>query len=185
MHGLRNHFLIAMPQLEDDNFSSALVYICDDDEQGVLGFIVNRPSTLTLKQLLEKLELDVSGARCADTPVLYGGPVHSDHGFVLHPGSANDWDSSLQVSDTVALTTSMDILKAIARGAGPEEFIVLVGCAGWQVEQLTEELKDNAWLTVAADHRVMFNTPSTERLGAAAALLGVDLNLLGGLAGHG
>lgn len=185
MHGLRNHFLIAMPQLADDNFSNSLVYVCDDGEQGVLGVIVNRPLTLTIGHLLEKLELDVADSVNADMPVLYGGPVHSDRGFIVHRGSASEWESSLQVSEEIALTTSMDMLNAIARGEGPEEFVMLMGCAGWQVPQLTEELKGNAWLTVAADSRVMFDTPSDRRRDAAAALLGVDLGLLGSIAGHG
>ncbi|MGJ8524268.1 hypothetical protein R84981_002993 [Carnimonas sp. R-84981] len=185
MHGLRHHFLIAMPQLADDNFSNSLVYVCDDDEKGVLGVIVNRPLTLTVGGLLEKLELRVEPSVRVDMPVLYGGPVHTDRGFIVHRGLASDWESSLQVSDDIALTTSMDMLNAIARGVGPDEFVMLMGCAGWQVPQLTDELKDNAWLTVAADSKVIFDMPCDRRRDAAADLLGVNLDLLGSIAGHG
>lgn len=185
MHGLRNHFLIAMPQLEDDNFSDSLVYVCDDDEKGVLGVVLNRPLDLTIGNLLGQLDLEVESADLMTTPVLYGGPVHTDRGFILHLGKASDWDSSLQVSEDIALTTSMDILRAIGRGDGPEHYLVILGCAGWQVQQLTDELKANSWLTVAADRKVVFDTASRDRRTAAADLLGINLDLLGGVMGHG
>ncbi|WP_027350114.1 YqgE/AlgH family protein [Halotalea alkalilenta] len=185
MHGLRNHFLLAMPQLLDENFAGTLTYVCDDDAKGVLGVIVNRPLKLSLGGLLEQLDLEVETLRDAERPVMFGGPVHTDRGFILHQGSADDWDSSLQVSEEVALTTSMDMLRAIAAGRGPERFMVLLGCAGWQVGQLTDELKANAWLTVEAQDSVLFETPIESRREAAAGLLGVDLRLLSVAAGHG
>ncbi|MGO3770642.1 MAG: YqgE/AlgH family protein, partial [Vreelandella alkaliphila] len=119
-----------------------------------------------------------------NAPVYYGGPMHKDRGFILHIGDSQEWDSSVQVEDGIALTTSMDILQALADDTGPEDFLVCLGCAGWDVGQLEDELKENAWLTVEGQGSVLFNTPPAERLTAAAGILGVDLNLMTRDAGH-
>lgn len=186
MQGMRDHFLLAMPQLEDENFAEALVYLCDHDSKGLLGVIVNRPLVLTLSQLFEQVNIDDQDASTAvrQQNVLFGGPVHPDRGFVLHRGRATDWSSSLQVTDEIALTTSLDILKAIAAGAGPEDFLVCLGCAGWEESQWVEEVKSNAWLTLPATPSVLFETEVDERYDAAATVLGMDLTRLSQQVGH-
>jgi putative transcriptional regulator len=184
MQSLRNHFLLAMPHLEDPNFAGSLSYLCDHDDNGTMGVIVNRPMELTLDALFEQLDLDAGECSVRDMPVCFGGPTHKDRGFILHRGSSEPWDSSLQVAEGVALTTSMDVLQAIARGQGPEHFLVCLGCCGWQSGQLEHELKDNTWLTVEAQPNILFDLPAEQRLNAAAGVLGVDLNLLTSQAGH-
>lgn len=184
MQSLRNHFLLAMPHLEDPNFAGSLSYLCDHDDNGTMGLIVNHPLELTLDALLEQLDLDATECPSRNMPVYYGGPVHKERGFILHRGDSQSWDSSLQVADNVALTTSMDMLQAIAAGRGPEKFLVCLGCCGWQAGQLEKEIMDNTWLTVEAQPEVIFDLPPEQRLNAAAGILGVDLNLLSSQVGH-
>ena len=180
---LTNHFLIAMPALEDPNFSHTVTYICQHDEQGAMGIVCNRPQELTVREVLEHLEIPVSESLDADIPVYTGGPVQSEHGFVLH-SPVGPWSASLQVTEDIALTTSLDILSAIAEGAGPPHYLLALGYAGWGAGQLEEEMAANAWLSGPADTTILFETPPQARWAAAAALLGVDLNLLSGEVGH-
>ncbi|MBB3184509.1 putative transcriptional regulator [Halomonas fontilapidosi] len=182
--GLKNHFLMAMPHMEDPNFAGSLSYLCDHDENGTMGVIVNRPLELTLDALFEQLELGGDESPHRDAPVYYGGPTHKDRGFILHRGESDAWDSSIQVADDIALTTSMDILQALADGKGPEQFLICLGCAGWESGQLESELKENAWLTVEGRADILFTVPPEQRLGAAAGILGIDLNLMTREAGH-
>ncbi|WP_027960551.1 YqgE/AlgH family protein [Halomonas halodenitrificans] len=182
--GLKDHFLLAMPHQEDPNFAGTLGYLCDHDEKGTMGVIVNRPLELTLEALFEQLDLGGEESPHRNAPVYFGGPVHKDRGFILHRGDSADWDSSIQVTDEVALTTSMDMLQALAAGQGPEHFLVCLGCAGWESGQLETELLDNAWLTVEGRSDILFEEPPEQRLGAAAGVLGVDLNLMTREAGH-
>ncbi|QJQ95555.1 MULTISPECIES: YqgE/AlgH family protein [Halomonadaceae] len=184
MQSLRNHFLLAMPHLEDPHFAGSLSYLCDYDEHGTMGVIVNRPLELMLDTLFEQLELSGDESPHRSAPVYFGGPVHKDRGFILHRGSAAAWDSSLQVGDDIALTTSMDVLKALADGTGPEHFLVCLGCCGWEAGQLENELKENTWLTIEAQASILFDVPPEQRLQAAAGSLGVDLNLMSREAGH-
>lgn len=184
MQSLKHHFLLAMPHMEEANFAGSLVYLCDHDDNGCMGVITNRPLDITLDALFEQLSLGGETSLHRNAPVYYGGPMHKDRGFILHRGNSDEWDSSIQVTDDVALTTSMDILQALANNTGPERYLVCLGCAGWDVGQLEEELKENAWLTVDADASVLFETPPAERLSAAAGILGVDLNLMTRDAGH-
>nr|WP_163501487.1 YqgE/AlgH family protein [Halomonas socia] len=184
MQSLKHHFLLAMPHLEDVNFAGSLSYLCDHDDNGTMGVIVNRPLDLTLDALFEQLNLGGDDSPHRDAPVYYGGPVHKDRGFILHRGSATHWDSSIQVADDIALTTSMDMLQALADGRGPEQFLVCLGCAGWEAGQLEGELKENAWLTVEGSAQILFEVPAEQRLQAAAGSLGVDLNLMSREAGH-
>ncbi|MGQ7246301.1 YqgE/AlgH family protein [Halomonas sp. V046] len=185
MESLKNHFLMAMPHLEDPNFAGSLSYLCDHDDNGTMGVIVNKPTELTLDALFEQLELEAIDGPNRNAPVYYGGPVHKDRGFILHRGDAEVWDSSIQVTDDIALTTSMDVLQALAAGNGPDEFLVCLGCAGWESGQLESELLDNAWLTVEGRSNVLFDVPPEQRLSASAGILGVDLNLMTREAGHG
>ena len=184
MQSLKHYFLMAMPHLEDPNFAGTLTYLCDHDDDGTLGVIVNRPSELTLDGLFEQLDIESEPGPHNDVPVYNGGPTYRDRGFILHRGNASDWDSSIQVAEGLALTTSMDMLQAIAQRRGPEQYLVTLGCAGWKSGQLEDELKQNTWLTVEGDASILFEVHAEQRLSAAAGILGIDLNLMSREAGH-
>jgi putative transcriptional regulator len=180
---LTNHFLIAMPSMADPYFSRTLTYICEHNDQGALGLVVNRPIDMTLAALFERLSLE-SGARgLAELPVYFGGPVQTDRGFVLHM-PVGSWSSTLSVHDRLGLTTSRDVLEAVSKGAGPERMMVTLGYSGWAAGQLEHELKQNAWLTVAAQDSIIFDVVAEERLPAAMELLGVSYATLADAAGH-
>lgn len=178
-----DHFLIAMPNMADPNFAGTLTYICDHSDQGALGVVVNRPTNLSLEQLFEQIGLKLDDERLINMPVYYGGPVQMERGFVLHR-PVGRWNSTLSINDRVGLTTSKDILEATSRREGPAQILVTLGYAGWGPGQLEYEIKQNAWLTVAADHDVIFNLPPEERLPAAMQLLGIDFAMLSEQAGH-
>jgi len=180
---LSNHFLIAMPTLDDPNFHHTTTYICEHNEDGALGVVINRPLGMQLGEILRHMDIDPASDEVATQQVYMGGPVQSDRGFVLHEPSG-DWEATLQVTETIGITSSRDILAAIAEGKGPDHAIVTLGYAGWGAGQLEEELAANTWLSGPASSTVVFETPSEERWMAAAALLGIDLNLLSGDAGH-
>lgn len=179
---LSHHFLIAMPALEDPNFSRTVTYICEHNEEGALGIVINRPSELVLGDLLGHLEIECD-SDCARAPVHVGGPVQRERGFVLHP-SAGDWEASIEIGGSISVTTSRDILEALASGGGPERFLVALGYAGWGPGQLEQEMAENAWLSGPAEASVIFDTQDDQRWRAAAALLGVDLSLLSADSGH-
>jgi len=183
VESLSNHFLIAMPALSDPNFHHTATFICEHNEDGALGLVINRPMELHLSDILEHMNIETSHADIAGMPVFMGGPVQNDHGFVLHE-PMGDWEATLRISDQTGITSSRDILDAIARGEGPEKTFITLGYAGWGAGQLEEELASNAWLSGPANTSIVFNTPYEQRWQAAAALLGVDLNLLSGDAGH-
>ena len=181
---LNNHFLIAMPQLLDPNFQQTVTYICEHDENGALGIVVNRPLNLSFAELLE--HLDVAPAKqpeIATTQVFAGGPVQPQQGFIIHT-PLGQWDATLKITDRVGLTTSADIVQALARGEGPEQSLMALGYAGWGAGQLEREIADNAWLCGPADTDILFSLPAPERWAAAAAALGVDLRLLSTESGH-
>lgn len=180
---LTHHFLIAMPGMVDPNFSRSLTYICEHNENGALGLVVNRPTDMTLSRLFKSLALPLTSRRLAKAPVLNGGPVQTDRGFVLHH-PVGEWKSTLPVSSGVALTTSMDILEAVAAGAGPAKLLLTMGYSGWSAGQLEQEILQNAWLTVQAEERILFELPAEERMAAAMSLLGVDYARLSETAGH-
>jgi putative transcriptional regulator len=180
---LTHHFLIAMPNMADPNFSRTLTYICEHNEQGALGLVVNRPIDMNLATLFERVDLELRDRRLGALPVYYGGPVQSDRGFVLHQ-PVGQWSSTLAVGDRVGLTTSRDILEALAGRTGPEKLLVTLGYAGWAAGQLEHEIKQNAWLTVEAREQIIFDVPAEERLAAAMALLGIDFASLSDEAGH-
>ncbi|WP_416885159.1 YqgE/AlgH family protein [Marinospirillum sp.] len=183
MNTLRDHFLLSMPLLDDPHFADSLTYLCEHGEQGALGLIVNQPLELTLGELLDQMDLPSCYGRHAHAPIYRGGPVHQERGFVLHTGAAQ-WKSSLAVTPLISLTTSVDILEALAEGEGPAQFLIALGCAGWQANQLEQELIDNTWLTCPAWPEVLFDLPPAQRRKAAAQSLGVNLDLLTGQAGH-
>ncbi len=180
---LTNHFLIAMPHMADPYFAKSLTYVCEHNDQGALGIVVNRPIDMTLEALFERLSLSLKNSTIADVPVYFGGPVQTDRGFVLHR-PAGEWQSTLKVRDAIGLTTSKDILEAVGRGEGPSKILVSLGYAGWTAGQIEHELTQNAWLTVEAKDAILFDIPAEERLPAAMKLLGVDYALLADQAGH-
>ena len=179
---LTHHFLIAMPGMVDPNFNGTLTYICDHSEQGALGVVVNRPIDLDLSTLFEQIGLALP-ERLQRKTVYFGGPVQTERGFVLHT-PPQTFSSTLTVHNEVSLTTSKHVLEAVSHGEGPEKFMVSLGYAGWSAGQLEEEMKQNAWLSVAADPQVIFDLPAEARLPAAMKLLGIDFANLSEEAGH-
>ena len=180
---LTNHFLIAMPGLEDEAFARSVVYLCEHSERGALGLIINKPSDLSLKALFDKVDLSLRRSDLSDAPVLQGGPVQTERGFVLHD-PVGIYVSSLAVPGGLEMTTSKDVLEAVANGSGPHRFLLTLGYAGWGAGQLEDELSRNGWLTVQADPEIIFSVPPEERFAAAIRLLGIDISMLSGDAGH-
>ena len=180
---LTNHFLIAMPGLQDPNFTRTITYVCEHNDQGTMGIVVNRPMNLVLGEMLEQLDIEATEPSALEIPVYLGGPVQTDRGFVLHNGDPT-WDSTLQITSEVNVTTSKDILEAISRGHGPEHILIVLGYAGWSSGQLEQEMSANAWLSGPANDEILFHMPPEKRWLAAARLLGVDMNLLSAEAGH-
>lgn len=183
VESLNNHFLIAMPALSDPNFHHTATLICEHNEDGALGIIINRPLGINLGDILDHMDIKASSGAIAAQPVYMGGPVQGDRGFVLHEPLGN-WDSTLKVAENTGVTSSRDILEAIARGAGPEKSFITLGYAGWGPGQLEQEIAANAWLSGPASTRIVFDIPYEQRWEAAAALIGVNLKLLSGEAGH-
>lgn len=180
---LTDNFLIAMPTLEDPYFSNALVYICEHNENGALGIIVNRPIDMNLAGLFDKIDIKLADEKLGDLPVYFGGPVQLDRGFVLHrPLGA--WQSTLRINDEVGLTSSRDILGSVAASGTPGEILVTLGYAGWDAGQLEDELAQNSWLTVPAKSSILFELPPEERLPAAMQKLGISFSQLSDVAGH-
>lgn len=180
---LTHHFLIAMPNMADPYFSKSLTYICEHNEQGALGIVLTRRIDLTLFALLEQIDIPIARPEIGNTQVHFGGPVQMDRGFVLHQ-PAGEWQSTLRVNDEIGLTTSRDILEAVACGEGPEKYFVTLGYAGWAPGQLEHEMSLNAWLSVAADTTLIFDLPLEARFDAAMHLLGIDTVNLSDDAGH-
>jgi putative transcriptional regulator len=180
---LTNHFLIAMPTLNDPNFHHTTTYICEHDTDGALGVVINRPLEIQLGEILLHMDIRTDDIEVASQPVYMGGPVQSDRGFVLHEPTG-DWEATLKVTDEIGITSSRDILAAIAEGKGPEHTIITLGYAGWGAGQLEQELATNTWLSGPADRDIVFKTRPERRWLEAAALLGVDLHLISNETGH-
>ncbi len=184
---LVNHFLIAMPSMQDPMFGGSVIYLCEHNERGALGIVINKPTDMTIETLLSRIDIKVSITPDLrqDTKklVMFGGPVQDDRGFVLHSPIAQ-FTSSLKINDDIAFTTSRDVLEAVAQGRGPKNILVSVGYAGWGAGQLEEEIIKNGWLTVPADPVILFELPIEQRLAAATKLLGFDPTMLSGQAGH-
>ncbi|HEX4618913.1 MAG TPA: YqgE/AlgH family protein [Steroidobacteraceae bacterium] len=180
---LTNHLLIAMPQLNDPNFAQTVALICEHTDKGALGIVLNKPLPMKLSDVLSQMKLEPTSEQIGEQPVLRGGPVHTDRGFVLHrPGG--EWDHTHKVSDAIQVTTSRDVLAAMARGEGPSDAFIALGYAGWESGQLERELKENAWASMPVDARVVFELPFEERWAGAWRLLGVDVERLSPDAGH-
>ncbi|MEK8024723.1 YqgE/AlgH family protein [Pseudaquabacterium rugosum] len=192
---LTNQFLIAMPGMADDTFAGSVVYLCEHNEQGALGLVINKPTDITLEQLFEKIEVPLDVPALAVQPVFFGGPVQTERGFVLHESLTEadgasphphprPYNSTLSVPGGLVMTTSKDVLEALARGEGPARVLVTLGYSGWGAGQLEEEIGRNGWLTVDAAPEVIFDTPVDRRYDRALGLLGIDPRMLSAEAGH-
>ena len=182
------HLLIAMPNLTDLFFDKSFTLIFTHNQDGAMGIVINRPTDMSFGTLFEKINLNLHDKALTERPVLYGGPVQPERGFVLHQ-QVGDWDSSITIIDDIAVTTSKDILTAVAEGSGPKKLMLSLGYAGWGAGQLEREISQNAWLSVKPkDHdtliKVLFDTPHENQLNAAMALLGFDPAMLSDVAGH-
>jgi putative transcriptional regulator len=189
---LTHHFLIAMPGMQDDTFARSVVYLCEHSERGALGLMINKPSDITLKHLFEKVDLPLERPDLAGAPVFQGGPVSTERGFVLHEAvyAGDDrpddsvYASTMVIPGGLEMTTSKDVLEALATGAGPRKVLVSLGYSSWGEGQLESELGENSWLTVGADPAVIFDTPVDQRYDKALSLLGLQAWMLSSEAGH-
>ena len=181
---LTNQFLIAMPGLHDPQFQKSVTYICQHNQEGSLGITINRPTNLTLAELFVHMQIELKDKHISNYPVFAGGPVEVNQGFVLH-SSDKTWQYSLSINKDYVLSSSKDVLQAIAIGEGPEYFLVALGYAGWENGQLEKEIIENSWLDCQANKDILFTIDADKRWQAAAQLIGVDINLISGEAGHG
>ena len=194
---LTNQFLIAMPGMDDENFAGAVIYLCEHTERGALGLVINRPSDITLKNLFEKVDLSLERDDIAGQPVYIGGPVQTERGFVLHErmvaegekdadgDEASSYTSSMRIAGgALEMTTSKDVLEAMAQGTGPKRVFISLGYSGWSAGQLEDEISRNGWITVDAEPSVIFDTPTERRYDKALSLLGIDRGMLSSEAGH-
>ena len=184
---LANHFLIAMPSMTDPVFGGTVVYLCEHNARGALGLIINKPTDMNMQTLFDRvdlsLEINPHHPGLPEHPVMFGGPVQLERGFVLH-SPLGPFSSMMKVTDDIALTTSKDILEEVAAGAGPQHLLVTLGCAGWSAGQLEDEIIRNGWLTVSAEPSIIFDLPVEQRFLAAIRLLGIDPSMLAAEAGH-
>jgi putative transcriptional regulator len=178
-----NHFLIAMPSLADPNFFRTVTLICEHNNAGAMGIVINRMTDLSLQDILQQIGVKSGHSDEAKMSVYFGGPVQTNRGFVVHEPLGN-WESTLAVTDTLGVSTSRDVLAALAEKRGPDRCLVALGYAGWSAGQLEQEIAENSWLSGPADHSIVFKTPVEERWRAAAELLGVDLSTISTESGH-
>jgi putative transcriptional regulator len=172
-----------MPSLGDPNFSQTVALVCDHSPRGALALILNKPLPMRMGEIFEQLKIELAVGPLREQPVLRGGPMQTDHGFVVHR-AGGEWDSTIQVSEALQVTTSRDILAAMARGEGPAEAVIALGYAGWDEGQLEEEIRANAWLSAPVDLDLIFETPFESRWHAAGRLLGVELSRLSPIGGN-
>lgn len=182
-----NQFLIAMPGLGSDAFAGSVIYLCEHTENGALGLVINKPIDITLRSLFEKVDLSLARADMLDSPVYFGGPVQTERGFVLHERLGEEgghYSSSLQIPGGLEMTTSKDVLEALASGAGPRKVLITLGYSGWGAGQLEDEMRRNNWINVDAEPAIIFDTPVEKRYDKALSLLGIDPRMLSPAAGH-
>ena len=186
MSYLEQQFLVAMPDLDDPNFTRGVMLLAQHNDDGALGLVINRPSNLHLSDLFDQMDVDQPDTDVAERVVFEGGPLHRERGLVLHESEDSDpqWDSSLQVGKHLKITTSKDILEAIAKGEGPARFMVALGYAGWEAGQLEQEIRDNVWLNVDAQKDIVFDVPVEQRWAQAVATLGFSAEALQPSGGH-
>jgi len=180
---LTNHFLVAMPALHDPNFFHSVTYICEHNAEGAMGITINRPLEVTLGDILRQTKISCENDIVNNTPIFLGGPVQNERGFVIHRPHGK-WDATLTVSDEICVTSSKDILEAIAAGEAPKETLVALGYAGWSDGQLEHEIAENTWISVPSSSDIIFNTPFNQCWEAAAAHAGIDLSRLSNDIGH-
>ena len=180
---LTNQFLIAMPTMLDPNFSQSVTYVCAHNSDGAMGIVINRPLELMLSEVFSQMDIAVGESELSDQRIYQGGPVHKDRGFIIHNRSRS-WESTIVVTDDLAVSTSRDILEAMSQGNGPKDTLVALGYAGWGAGQLEQEMSQNAWLSGPASAEIIFETPDSERWASAAAAMGVDLQSLSSDVGH-
>ncbi|WP_392344109.1 YqgE/AlgH family protein [Pseudoalteromonas prydzensis] len=184
MQSLENHFLIAMPSMQDPFFKRAVAYICEHNEDGAMGLVINQAINITVGDLLDKIEIDNDkSTQAASVAVFAGGPVKTDRGFVLHSPKSG-YSASQELSSEIMITTSKDVLASLTTAQAPEQFIITLGYSGWEQGQLEQELLENAWLIIKADPDIIFNTPIEQRWEKAVATLGFDISQLSSEAGH-
>ena len=178
---LTNQFLIAMPGIAGDTFAGTVIYLCEHTDKGALGLVINKPIDIKLKSLFEKVELELDRVDLAESPVYYGGPVQTERGFVLHEqldDQEGRFSSSLRIPGGLEMTTSKDVLEALASGNGPTKILVTLGYSGWGAGQLEDEMGRNTWINVEAEPEIIFNTPVEQRYDKALSLLGIDPRML-------
>ncbi len=180
---LTGQLLIALPSLEDPNFKQSVVYLCQHNEEGALGVVLTKPSSLTLGEICDRLEIENHDPELREIPVFFGGPVQSEQGLVLY-SAEKLWEPSLAITEEIALTNSREILEDLVRGEGPQQYRVVLGHAGWGPGQLEAELREDAWLTAPTGRELVFETPFTDLWERAAASIGVDMSLLIQESGH-
>ncbi len=189
---LTNHFLIAMPGLQDPLFEHSVVYLCEHSQRGAMGLVINKPCDIDLKSLFDKVDLPLNRPDLKNASVFFGGPVQTERGFVLHEATFADHDqpeqpvyaSTLAIPGGLEMTTSRDVLEAISSGSGPRKVLISLGYSAWGEGQLESELGDNSWLTVEADARLIFETPVAQRYAQALKLLGLEAWMLSPDPGH-
>lgn len=182
-YSFQHQFLIAMPTLIDSFFYHSVVYICEHDEGGAMGLIINRPTRIMMRELLGHLQITNNSEWANNTAVLFGGPVQKDQGMVIHDGG-QQWKNTLKITEKTFLTTSSDILQSLGTDDGPENSIVTLGYSTWSAGQLEQEIAENSWLTVPATPELLYHTPAEQCWQAAAKLLGIDINLMSNTTGH-
>jgi putative transcriptional regulator len=180
---LKNHFLLAMPGLNDPNFSQSVVYICEHSVDGAMGLIINHQLDIPARAIFDQLEVQYNDD-CGKSLIFDGGPVQRDRGFILHKTCDQQWESTVSIAEDISLTASKDILTDIAVGNGPENALITLGYSSWEPGQLEEELTQNSWLTIPADSAIIFDTDCAKRAGAAASSIGVNIDMLSLDAGH-
>ena len=185
-----NQFLIAMPSAREGTFAGTVIYMCEHNDNGALGLVINKPIDIKLKNLFEKVELSLDRDDLAELPVYFGGPVQTERGFVLHEQislegqDGSPYNSSLKIEGGLEMTTSKDVLEAISSGAGPKKVLVTLGYSGWAAGQLEDEMSRNGWINVDAEPGIIFDTPVGQRYDKALSLLGIDIGMLSSDAGH-
>ncbi len=183
INSLKNHFLVAMPGLNDEHFSGSVVYICEHNAEGAMGLIINQQLDIPAKAVFDRLELEQKNNQ-GDELIFDGGPIQQDRGFILHSTSDQKWESTIHIGGGVSLSTSKDILGDIALGGGPKDSLITLGYSSWEAGQLEREIKENTWLTIPADSSIIFNTHCTQRAHAAALSIGLNLDSLALDSGH-
>ena len=182
---LTNNFIIAMPGLADPLFEKSVSFICQHNKHGAMGLTINRPTDIAFVELLAQLNIPIEDKSISSIPVYLGGPVATGHGFILHTNETDDhWEQTLTINEHISLSSSKDILTAIAKGEGPADYLIILGYSGWVKGQIEKEIQENSWLNVPADNDIIFHTPYSQRWENAALKIGIDINLISSDIGH-